>query len=404
MKKHLFAILLTTAVFCSAAFLLLTAFEVEPDTAKPLTIPFQYRGHILLKANINGKHTANLLLDSGADGLLLDEQYFNSTGIVIERSQQAQLPGAGAEPQIITVVLDRISVRLDTITFLPRYVPLMDLRSIVGEKADGVIGIEFTRPYLTEIDFEREEMTLHPDNSVLAGFDSIRLEVRNNRYYLPVAIEAADGLVIQGKFQLDLGNGGTLVLNSPIAQKYDLDLKIQKKMKYFNVSGGAGGRVEGYQFRAKSLTLGNTILAMPHIDWSTDAGGALASTQFDGLLGNVILERFRVMIDFGKGILHLKPGTNLSEPFISNISGMSVVNKSSTIKAVLVTGLYAGGNAEKAGLQVGDRIVSVDGKKVTTLDEKQMDALLRQPGNPLELIYIRDGEEKKTSLQRTETL
>ncbi|MCE7924735.1 MAG: PDZ domain-containing protein [Haliscomenobacteraceae bacterium CHB4] len=375
MKKHLFAILLTTAVFCSAAFLLLTAFEVEPDTAKPLTIPFQYRGHILLKANINGKHTANLLLDSGADGLLLDEQYFNSTGIVIERSQQAQLPGAGAEPQIITVVLDRISVRLDTITFLPRYVPLMDLRSIVGEKADGVIGIEFTRPYLTEIDFEREEMTLHPDNSVLAGFDSIRLEVRNNRYYLPVAIEAADGLVIQGKFQLDLGNGGTLVLNSPIAQKYDLDLKIQKKMKYFNVSGGAGGRVEGYQFRAKSLTL-----------------------------GNVILERFRVMIDFGKGILYLKPGTNLSEPFISNISGMSVVNKSSTIKAVLVTGLYAGGNAEKAGLQVGDRIVSVDGKKVTTLDEKQMDALLRQPGNPLELIYIRDGEEKKTSLQRTETL
>lgn len=392
--------LLFAMASCSVALLLLLAAHVET----PLTLPFRYEGYILLQAKINGKHNAKLLLDTGADELLLDEQYFNGTGIIIERSQRAQLPGAGAEPQTITVVLDPMTVQLDTITYRPRYVPLMDLRSIVGEKADGIIGPAFLRPYFTEIDFDNQQLTLHNDPAVLAGFDSIKLEVRNNRYYLPATIEAADGLTVRGNLQFDLGNSGTVILTSPTALEHDLASKISKKMKFFNDSGGAGGRIEGYQFRANSLTIGRTRLAAPCIEWSTDTGGALAKSEHAGLLGNEILERFRVIFDLKNAVLYLQPRPNLNEPFVSTISGMSTVNKSSTLGAWVVTGLFEGGNAEKAGLRAGDRIVSVGGKKVTEIDEAEREQIFRKPGSPVEVVFMRDGAERKVTLHRIEIL
>lgn len=396
MKKHHFVYL--------AAALILVSVASKPLTVSPLVLPFQYRGYIILNAKINGVHNARVLLDTGADELLLDEEYFYGTGIVINRSQQALLPGAGAEPLQITVVLDPMTVQLDTIVFRPRYVPLMDLRSIVGEKAEGVIGPAFLRPYLTEVDFENEQLMLHTDPAILAGFDSIRLDVRNNRYYLPASIEAAEGLTVNGLLQLDLGNGGTIILNSPAASEHGLESKISKKMKFFNDSGGAGGRIEGYQFRAKSLRIGQTRLNAPHIEWSTDTGGALAKPEFAGLLGNEILERFRVIIDLKNGILYLQPKPDSAKPFISTVSGMSSVNKRTTLGAIVVTGLFQGGNAEKAGLKAGDRIVSIDGKSVAELDEEQADEIFKKPGSPVQIVFTRDGQEYKTQLQRVEIL
>ncbi|MFN0177081.1 MAG: aspartyl protease family protein [Saprospiraceae bacterium] len=392
--KLLFCAMLVQAVACNG----------QPHSStKPLVLPIDYDSYILLKAKINNSHPANLLLDTGADELLLDEQYFNGTGIVIERSQQAQLPGAGAEPQVITVVLDPMTVHIDSIAYYPRYVPLMDLRSIVGEKADGIIGPAFLQPYLTEIDFENECLLLHTDQVVLTGFDSIKLDVRNNRYYLPTIIEAADGLTVKGMLQFDLGNGGNVILTSPTALDYDLETKISKKIKFFNNNGGAGGRIEGYLFRAKSLTIGRTCLVEPCIEWSTDQGGALAKSEFAGLLGNEILERFRVIFDRKNAVLYLKPKPNLSDHFRSTAIGMSLVNKRNSLGIALVTGLFEGGNAEKAGLQAGDRIRTIGDKKVTDMSEADWEKF-RLPGEPVELEFVRGGVERKVWLERVEGL
>lgn len=392
------------AAIGSLVILLLGAARIGKDPGMPLILPFEYKGYILLKAKINGAHDANLLLDTGADELLLDEDYFNATGIVIDRSQQAQLPGAGAEPQTITVVLDPMTVQFDTITYRPRYVPLMDLRSIVGEKADGIIGPAFLRPYLTEIDFENQQLTLHTDPSVLAGFGSIHLEVRNNRYYLPATLEAADGLTVKGMLQFDLGNSGTVILTSPTATDYGLASKISKKLKFFNDSGGAGGRIEGYQFRAKSMTIGHTRLVAPYIEWSTDTEGALANPAHAGLLGNEILERFRIIFDLQNAVLYLQPKSNLADPFVSTISGMSTINQTGTLGAFIITGLFEGGNADKAGLKAGDYIVGIGGKQVTKMSDEEWSNLFEKPADPIEVVFTRDGQEHRVLLQRTEIL
>ena len=57
-----------------------------------------------------------------------------------------------------------------------------------------------------------------------------------------------------------------------------------------------------------------------------------------------------------------------------------------------------GSPADKAGLVGGDIITTVDGQPVTT-DDEMMDLLGRTPiGKTLEIVYLRDGEQKTTKL------
>lgn len=57
-----------------------------------------------------------------------------------------------------------------------------------------------------------------------------------------------------------------------------------------------------------------------------------------------------------------------------------------------------GSPADKAGLVGGDIITSVDGQPITT-DDEMMELLGRTPiGKTLEIVYLRDGEQKTTKL------
>ncbi|MBL7931631.1 MAG: aspartyl protease family protein [Bacteroidia bacterium] len=390
--------------FLLAYCILISMFVFAQETMKPLELTIDYQGRVIVMAKINDQFAARLILDTGADGLLLDEDFFNSTGILINRSQQSLLPGAGSTPKRITVVLDRMKVRVDSMVYYPPYVPLMQLRAIVGENADGIIGPSFLRDYLTEIDFENKKMRLHTDRKFLEGYDSLKLEVRNNRYYLPASVLTNGNLEIKGSFQIDLGSSGAIHMTSPTAKQYSLETGVSNKIKFFNESGGAGGRIEGYEFRAKELKIGKYVLNAPCIDWSTDTSGALARSTYSGLLGNEILERFSTVIDFKNAVLFIKPAKNYGSKFTGPIAGFSYISKINTEKTVIVTGLYEKSPADKAGVKPGDRIIFIDGKSVLNMTEKDLKTILGDEGNDIELTLKRENEQLKIKLPRKELL
>ncbi len=396
MKKYMFLLLLISD------FSILASCQ---HSTKPILIEMEYDKHIYLKAMINDSTEARLVLDSGADELLLDQQFFASTGIRINRRQQSLLPGAGTTPKTITVILDTMLTKIGDLRYTPRYVPLFDLRSILGDKADGVISPAFLQSYLVEIDYSNNLLKLHSGNSIINGFDSIKMEIRNNRYYLPVHIKVKNGVTIDGLCQLDLGNGGTLFLTSAFAQKNKLETTVDRKIKFFNVSGGAGGRIDGYQFRAASLQIGKHKLALPIIEWSLDSTGAMARSDHSGLLGNEILEKFRTIIDFKTGVLYLQPDKNNNKPFLGPILGFSYTKVKAGSEEVLeVKGLYEGSAAEKTGLQPGDLILAINGRKIGTIDEKQMKSLFTITGKKLEMTVKTSRQVKTVELELNELL
>jgi serine protease Do len=65
---------------------------------------------------------------------------------------------------------------------------------------------------------------------------------------------------------------------------------------------------------------------------------------------------------------------------------------------ITISSVVAGSPAERAGLKVGDTIVSVDGKPVKTGDELVADIAGRKPGSKVALGYYRSGKKEEASV------
>lgn len=67
----------------------------------------------------------------------------------------------------------------------------------------------------------------------------------------------------------------------------------------------------------------------------------------------------------------------------------------------VVNTVVEGSGAEKAGLQPGDCIVSMNGKKIHLREQVSFYSQLNTKGKPVELVYERDGEEYSTTVVPT---
>jgi putative serine protease PepD len=65
---------------------------------------------------------------------------------------------------------------------------------------------------------------------------------------------------------------------------------------------------------------------------------------------------------------------------------------------LFVAGVVAGGPAEQAGLREGDVITSIDGKQATSNIQLQEVTLTKNPGETVELGYLRGGKSEKTTV------
>lgn len=68
------------------------------------------------------------------------------------------------------------------------------------------------------------------------------------------------------------------------------------------------------------------------------------------------------------------------------------------IKGVFIAGVSPDGGAEKAGLKLGDVILSVDGTAVNSVAELQELVARHRPDESIDVVYLRDGNEKETSI------
>ncbi len=65
---------------------------------------------------------------------------------------------------------------------------------------------------------------------------------------------------------------------------------------------------------------------------------------------------------------------------------------------LFVAGVVAGGPAEQAGLRAGDIITTIDGKPATSNIQLQEVTLTKNPGETVELEYLRDGKSEKATV------
>lgn len=179
-----------------------------------------------------------------------------------------------------------------------------------------------------------------------------------------------------------------MLITSGIASKFNLSENIASRVLSYTAHNYS------YFFRAYSMEIRNWEFNNVIMGFISETNFiAFSSTDHIGLLGNGILERFDVVIDFINYYLYLKPNPNFHNNFNSSGRGFGYVDRSVTMNAWIVTGLIKGSNAEIAGLKIDDKIISVNSIDIHKIPFKEQAGFWEQLDN-VTLIVLRNGEEK----------
>jgi len=365
--------------------------EQIPDNAFPIV----YRGHLYIMGEADSIK-GNYIFDTGASNLYFDSTYYYENDFHYSNFLTAKLPGAGTTVQNVEVIQDTVSFKFGKYLYQTSIVPILKLKPIVGDFADGIIGMEYFSNSVMEINYEKEYISLFQsiDSVDLSGYSRIGISRRGNRLFIPMKVSINDTLIIEGEYQIDFGAGGSIALTSSVTRKYNLMANIEKKTPFYTKYGGVGGESSSYDFMAKSIEIGEFLFNNVTMEFSVDKSGAMASDKHFGLLGNGIYRRFTVIIDFINNDFYLKPNSMFNEPFEFSRLGFSYVDRNQTMNAWIVTGLYRGSNAEKQDLKIDDKIVAVNGIGIHEIGFESQKRFFKELSN-IVLTVVRHEEVKE---------
>ena len=321
-----------------------------------------YFGHLYLHSKING-HPASLVFDTGSPYTCLDSIFFADSGLKYKEIWEAKMGGTGNAQEKVSVIVDELTYTVDEKEYQSHISPIILLKSILGDYADGILGIDNMGRKVIAINYLDEQMGFWDQLGDTTGFTSIPIRYENNRIYLLLAVTVREGKTIREEALMDLGSGGSVSLTSDVAQQYMLN-EISPLLHYTTLHGGIGGESSSCDFRANNVTIGPFSLDNVTMDFSSNTGGALSRAEYFATIGNDIWERFDMMIDLAGERLYLRQNAKFDEPFKSPVRGFTYTDRSKTLGYWVVNGLYAQSNAEKAGLRKGDQITAVNGRSV----------------------------------------
>jgi predicted aspartyl protease len=324
-------------------------------------VPFIYRSrHVFLPVRLTGADGELLfLVDSGASMTVID----SSLAADMRLPVGGKMPGAGAGGMADFSLTHVPGFSIAGIKFSGQTAitfPVAGLmRTFEETEIGGILGYDFLSRFVTTIDYERERITFFDPDSFAyrPGEEALEAPLVHNVFSLPVSI---DGM--EGAFLLDTGANSSLIMGS-FAEKTGL---ATGRRTLTTAIRGAGGDERAVLCRFDSLRIGRTTLAKPVLLITSSAQGISALESVNGIIGNDILERFMVTLDYGRQRVLLVPNGRIGDPFYRDRSGLQLARRED--RSIVVVTLVPGSPADEAGLRPGDILIALDGRKASEFE------------------------------------
>jgi len=373
----------------------------ESAPAAPIVIPFELvTRHILIKVRINNSDPLSFIFDTGDKVAIVDLERARSLGLNL----QGEVNVGGAGPGTLRgsyvreASLSVVGVE-GTKQPVVLAIPLQAMQSRFGHDIDGIIGGDFIKQFVVEVDYPARVLRLRDrDKFVYSGSGEIvPMNLNSGGHPIISAEVTVTGRpAIKGKFIVDLGSGFSLALHSPFVEQQGLLESTPKTIKALG-GGGAGGRVSGRTGRVAELKIGKFQIENPLTLFSQDKAGAFASSELQGNIGQMILSKFTVLLDYARDRIILEPNASLKEPIVPALGGLRLVAEGADYKTFRVEELVDDSPATEAGLQKDDIILVVDRLPTSGMSLSTLIETLNQPV-PHRLSVSRAGKTLQIAL------
>lgn len=369
---------------------------ISPPSRTLTVLPFSLAAEsvVLIKGVLVGHpDTLLFILDTGSSGISLDSTTASALGLVPVESDINIRGIAGVrkaeflynkELELNGLVVDSLNFHINDYEFLSY---------TYGTQIDGVIGYSLFSRYILKIDYDVREIEICSQGPIRypRGGHVLRPFIRT----LPVQpARVRDHHRITTRFLFDIGAGLSLVLSRDFEQDSAL---IRKSRKRFPVEAhGVGGKFAMEMTLVKDFRLGPYRFRKVPTMVFDDEFNVTSYPYLGGLIGNQILKRFNVILNYERREIHLKPNNLYREPFDYSYSGMELYY----INGIIMVGsIVKGSPADSAGIKEGDIVIAINNN--ASQDFVQYKKALMTAKKQLKLILKRDGTlmEVKLKLQ-----
>ncbi|HET6256603.1 MAG TPA: aspartyl protease family protein [Puia sp.] len=335
----------------------------------------------------------NFIFDTGCGGMSLDSMTAKRLKLVAQPSELyiRGIAGMRKEQLLNGMQLHFGTITLDSATMQVNNYDI--LSSIYGEQIDGILGYTFFSHYLVRVDYDSCRIDIYSKGPVKYPKGGYLLRPR--LVGLPMTEgRLSDGRDINSRFYFDTGAGLCLLFSSEFTA--DSAVFSPKKKRPVRAEGaGLGGKKEMQLTTLKNFSIGPFRFRQIPTYVFDDSYDVTNYPQLGGLIGNDLLRRFNLILNYARSEIYLVPNGSYDQPFDYSYSGVTIALVDGKI---VVTDVMKDSPGEKAGFKEGDIVLEVNGD--ARQDMQVYQELLRTIGPRVRVLVRREeGEVALLSLK-----
>jgi hypothetical protein len=361
---------------------------VPPPPAKLITsFPFKLfsGGVMVVRATINDlPDSLNFILDTGSGGISLDSVTCVRLGIKTSASEKTIRGIAG----IRTVrfannnTLRLPGLRVDSLNFHINDYEI--LSSAYGDHIDGIIGYSFFIRYIVKINYDSSKIYVmskgvikYPKGGHLLKPQLVNIPVQTGRL-------REQDQEVTSRFYFDIGAGLCLLLSTDFAND---SMKFSPDKKMLNTQAeGLGGKAQMKITTVKEFRLGPYRFKRVPTYIFDDDYNVTSYPYLGGLIGNDLLRRFNIIINYEKKDIHLIPNSHYRDPFDYAYTGLTFYSHDGYI---VISDIMKDSPAETAGFMENDIIMAIDNDFSRNLQHYKN--ILQHRGRRFKILVYRNG-------------
>lgn len=304
-------------------------FHFEKEVNK-ISMPFKLINNLVfVPIKVNGIEL-NFLLDTGVSETILfsleekkEVRFFNTEKILLKGlGNQIAVEGLKSTNNILEFSDLKMTNHMLYIVLDPEF----NLSSHIGIPVNGIIGYQFFRDNLVEINYRKKKIIVYKDNNknrskIEKKFAAIPITIEKHKPYLKSTVTLGNH-EIPVKLLVDIGNSDAVWLFQDRSEFIKVPIKNFDDFLGKGFSGdieGKRGRIEKFQMANFEFT--NLVAAFP--DTISIRNVTMVPDRM-GSIGGEIMKRFDFVFDYQNQQLHLKKNSSYSAPFNYNKSGVVI--------------------------------------------------------------------------------